>query len=122
MMAAPMPLHVAREVAKNLVKGAFPTLVTRLRRHTGRGRGQEPPEQVLAYCRQVFAGYAEVLGAGADPEAAFADRVIVEIGPGDTLAVGLLFIAHGARRYLAADRFSFAQQTAANTAIYGLLR
>ncbi|OGS04758.1 MAG: hypothetical protein A3G41_02225 [Elusimicrobia bacterium RIFCSPLOWO2_12_FULL_59_9] len=115
-----MFLHVGKEVAKNLIKGAFPTLVTRLRGHTGRGQGEQAPKEILRYCRGVFEGHLKALDAG-DPEAALRDKRVVELGPGDTLATGLLCLAHGARSYVAVDRFAFRLDTEKNSAMYALL-
>lgn len=119
-MPVPLVLHILKEVSKNLVKGAFPTLVTRLCRQTGRGEGAQLPSEILDYARRVVEAHLKTLGV-TDPEEALQGKFVLELGPGDTLATGLLFVAYGARRYLAVDRFAFNLDSEKNAAVYRLL-
>lgn len=70
------------------------------------------------YISSVFKDYLRY--AGVD-EAFLAGKRILEIGPGDNLGVGLMFIASGADSYVAVDRFLPESDQKKNRLIYRAL-
>ena len=48
---------------------------------------------------------------------ALRDKTVVELGPGDTMATALYFLAHGAARVVCFDRFKLVMDSAKNTLI-----
>ena len=81
-----------------------------LRRRTGTGsysidgvaHSHMSLEESVVYVRQVFEDYVE--HGGLTPEQILGARVL-EIGPGDSLGVALLFVGAGASQVVAVDRF-----------------
>jgi SAM-dependent methyltransferase len=116
----PMLAHVAVEMAKNVIKGAFPDWITRLRGQTGRGKGRQTPKEILDYGRSVFTGALADIGVR-EPGPWGLGKTVVELGPGDTLVSGLHFIAYGAVSYTAVDRFAFHLESDLNRQVYKLL-
>jgi SAM-dependent methyltransferase len=66
------------------------------------------PEEAAAYARTVFDRY--VKGGGLGEESIRGARVL-EIGPGDSLGVSLLFARAGAERVTALDKFRYSYDT-----------
>jgi len=110
------PLFVAREIAKNGLVRFSPTLAMRLRRTTGRGSMGTGVPQVAGYVWDVFEDYARV--AGGSSAGLWAGRSVIELGPGDNLAVGLLAAAHGASRFVAIDRYGILRRDGWARALY----
>lgn len=76
-----------------------------LRGHlSGTTASQLGPEGMVRYAHQVFDDYVRY-GAGGDV-GRIQGASVLEVGPGDNLAVALLFLAHGASRVTCADAFS----------------
>ncbi len=115
--------YYSLNTAKNLVMSLFPRLVIRLRRPTGTGLAEKDTDlqTSLAYSRGVFKKYLRFLDAG-DTASFLEGKTIVEIGPGDTLTVALLFLAYGARRVVCIDRFPLVQNLRKNSALAALLQ
>src|SRR6266850_8305395 len=67
----------------------------RLRRN--RTMVSDPAEQA-ARVKEQFAFFASAIGS-------FQGKTIVEVGPGDSIALAPLFIEAGAEKYIAIDRF-----------------
>ena len=89
------PQAIARELAANTAM-AFPAI----RRNRLRGlRTRAPSPQFEA--RKIAAQFEFLRDSAGD----IAGKVVVEIGPGDALGLAPLFIAAGAARYVAVDRF-----------------
>lgn len=76
------------------------------------------PESV-AYIRQVFADY---MIYGALTPMQLRGMRVLELGPGDNLGVGLLFLAHGAEQVVALDKFYSQRDDAHQREIYRALR
>jgi SAM-dependent methyltransferase len=86
---------IAREIAANLAMGIPAVRSARLRRN--RTMVADPVEQA-ARVREQFAFFASAIGP-------FEGKTIVEVGPGDSIALAPLFIGAGAKKYIAIDRF-----------------
>jgi SAM-dependent methyltransferase len=87
--------HVAREIAANLAMSIPPVRLARANAgRTGGKHTQAKAKQI----RREFDFFAGTIGS-------IAGKTIVEVGPGDTLALGALFLKYGAARYIAFDRF-----------------
>jgi hypothetical protein len=89
--------HIARELAANAVMGVPAIKNRRIRRGRTIGfpadiKAQLVLEQFNFYVAAV--GFDNIHG-----------KVIAEIGPGDAIPLAPLFLAAGARRYVAVDRF-----------------
>ena len=90
-----------------------------LHRHlSGATHGRFDLNESLAYVRGVFDDYVRYSG---EPSSSLAGKRVMEIGPGDNLGVGLLFLAHGGTSYLAVDRFSPQAEPERNEQIYAAL-
>src|SRR3954465_12300922 len=72
-------------------------------------------ERTRAYVTEVFEDY---LHYGAISRTDLVGRRVLEIGPGATLGVALLFAAHGAAEVVCLDRFESERDDALNRAIY----
>ena len=84
-------LHVPREIAKNLLM-AIPSIRDRRIR-----RGRTTAGNQAALIREQFDFFRRRLSG--------IHGTVVEIGPGDTVALAPLFLANGASQYIAYDRF-----------------
>jgi hypothetical protein len=89
--------HIARELAANAAMGIPP--IKRRRVRTGRTIGF-PADTKAQLVLEQFNFYVAAIGLDNIP-----GKVIAEIGPGDAVPLALLFLAAGARRYVAVDRF-----------------
>ena len=84
--------HVLREVAKNTLMA-----VPAIRRY----RAMHPRTTTDAQVQQIRDQFAFFIGTLGDVRG----KTIVEIGPGDSIALGPLFLRAGAHKYIAYDRF-----------------
>lgn len=75
-------------------------------------------DESVGYVRNAVQDYLRY--SGCDDESLVGKRIL-EIGPGDNLGVGLLFLAYGADSYTAIDRFSPLSNASDNQAVYGRL-
>jgi SAM-dependent methyltransferase len=78
-----------------------------------------PLDESLAYIYRVFSDFNQY--AGLSPERVSGQRM-AEIGPGDNLGIGLLYLAWGAASYTGLDRFYSVHDEAQERAIYLALR
>jgi hypothetical protein len=69
---------------------------------SGRGYPNVAPEATAEYFRQCVRDYLAQLG---QPESFLKGKQILEYGPGDTLGVGLVLYALGAKKVVCVDRF-----------------
>jgi SAM-dependent methyltransferase len=113
-------------IATNQLARFAPRFYAALTRKTGRGDENASPEDTARYFLQCVQEYVDRLGGPhADTRTFFRDLRVVEYGPGDIPAIGLLLIALGARSVTCVDRFSlvkfdeFQQRTIAQ--LYELL-
>jgi len=90
-------VHVVRELLANLAMSLPVVRGWRVRR--GRTACWNAEDQVALFLSQSRM-FVEPVG-----EAAVRGRVVVEVGPGDVIPHGLLFLGMGAARYVAIDRF-----------------
>lgn len=90
--------HITREIAANLAMGIRPIRNWRVKR--GRTACYELPDQVKLILDQ-FHFFIDNIGWDH-----VRNKTIVEIGPGDVIPHGLLFIGAGAKQYIAIDRFA----------------
>jgi SAM-dependent methyltransferase len=92
---------------------------TGLRRHqSGTTLDRLDPERSLEYVRRVFDDYVYYGGLG--PRDLIGKRSL-EVGPGDSLGVALLFVAHGATQVVCLDRFQSSFNAEKQRAIYRAL-
>lgn len=89
--------HIARELSANLATNMPLLRAWRVRK--GRTVGSSYERKSRALLAQ-FEFFMSSIG-----EDAIRDQSVVEVGPGDTVSLAPLFIAAGARRYVAIDRF-----------------
>ncbi len=103
---------------KNALMLLCPGLIIRLRKPTGTGNGclDSDERAVLDYAESVFEKYVRVAG-GAKKKEFLAGKTVLELGPGDTCATALFFLAHGADKVICCDRFPLMQDRAKNTRI-----
>lgn len=90
-------LHVTRELAANAAMGI--PAIRRRRILKGRTIGI-PVDTKARLVMDQFAFFIDAIGAGN-----IKGKVVVEIGPGDAIPLAPLFLAAGAARYVAVDRF-----------------
>ncbi|MCU0490252.1 MAG: class I SAM-dependent methyltransferase [Chloroflexaceae bacterium] len=89
--------HVMQEVTANLAMGIGPVRNWRLRR--GRTIRYSPTQHAEEFLKQFqfcidYIGWDWIQG-----------KTVLEIGPGDVIPHGLMFLGAGAQRYIGADRF-----------------
>lgn len=98
--------RIAHALASNLLAGMAPSLYVRLTRQTGRGAGEELPDDIAGYCMDSFLDYFDHLGVPRDGvEDWLHGKTALEYGPGDVPGVALLMLAHGAEKVWCVDRF-----------------
>lgn len=95
---------------RNLLRRASPRLSDmKLRWERASGRGVErSAEEAARYFRGVLSDYEAIArhaGLVGDAKSLFEGRTVLELGPGDTLSVGLLARAKGALAYEAYDPY-----------------
>lgn len=120
--AAQDALRFAKATASNLLARFAPAAYVRLTQQTGRGAGEDRPEDIAAYFERCFADYRQQAGvAEGDTGAWLQGRGVLEYGPGDILGTALLFHAHGAAEVECVDRFPLQQVSTKNAAVYRAL-
>lgn len=89
--------------------------IVQLRKPTGSGKsaGDTDPDETYTYAQSVFRKYMQQLEV-TDPTPFLKGKAVLEIGPGDNLAVAFLFLAHGARQVVCMDRFRLVQDRTKN--------
>jgi SAM-dependent methyltransferase len=112
------PLFITKNLFKNLAMFVMPSLINRLRGTTGTGCTQLDSNiiELAEYARGVFTKYCLHITKD-DTYKTLKDKTVLELGPGDTLATALFFIAYGAKRVVCCDRFKLVVNPAKNTAI-----
>lgn len=78
-----------------------------------------PLASSIAYIRQVFADFNQYADLSPDR---VAGKRMVELGPGDNLGIGLLYLAWGAAEYIGMDRFYSTHDIENERQIYLALR
>lgn len=110
-----------KAVSSNLIAKYFPGLYVRLTKQTGRG-GDEDPQQIASYFIKCFEEYQEQIGIEEKTvDNYLKDKIVLEYGPGDILAVAMLFIAHGAKKVYCVDRFPLSKGSSRNMDVYKIL-
>jgi len=96
----------------------MPAAINRIRHTTGTGNPQLDQDivQLVEYSKGVFEKYCRHISKTAIC-AALNNKIIVELGPGDTMATGLFFLAYGAARVVCFDRFKLIVNSPKNTLI-----
>jgi hypothetical protein len=87
--------RVLREITANILMGV--PLFRKWRSRAGRASSRQLETQLISI-RQKFEFFMRTLGS-------VEGKTIVEIGPGDDVGLGALFLKAGAKRYVAFDRF-----------------
>ncbi len=96
----------------------LPELYVRMTKQTGRGAGQETPQEVAEYFRTCFDDYFACLGVESGSIPAFLEgKRVLEYGPGDVLGTALLMYSHGASEVHCLDHFPLQRGTAQNHAV-----
>jgi SAM-dependent methyltransferase len=98
--------RITHAIASNLLAGIAPGLYVRLTQQTGRGAGEEQPEDIAGYFLGSFHDYFEKLGIPPEQVPAWlSGKTLLEYGPGDLPGVALLMLAYGAAKVWCVDRF-----------------
>lgn len=112
-------LRFTRAVLTNQLARFTPNLYFRLTQQTGRGEGNDDPNQTADYFFRCFDDYRVQLGLDEDKVKDFLKgKAILEYGPGDVLGVAMLMYAHGAEFVQCVDRFPLERASAKNIRIY----
>jgi SAM-dependent methyltransferase len=99
-------LRIVRACASNQLARFLPGVYRRLAPETGRGVGKQEPREIAAYYHRCFLDYVGQFGKTEEEFGRFIrGKRVLEYGPGDTLAVALLFLAYGAGSVCCVDRF-----------------
>lgn len=114
--------RLLRATVTNQIARFFPRLYVKLTGQTGRGGGEEPPDQVARYFMDCFIDYFRVLGVASEQIPVYlTGKRLLEYGPGDVPGVALLMLAHGAQRVVCVDRFPLASLSEKNVAVLNKL-
>lgn len=111
-------LYIARLIASSFYR-RLRFALGRIESNTGANTTVQELDTAAAYVRRTFDDYARY---GSLTEATIAGAAMLEVGPGDSLGAGLLFLAHGAARYSTIDKFYSRHDPARAEAIYSRLR
>ncbi len=114
-------LAVVREVGKNLVMGSSGMARARSRMGAGRTMAALDVPAAVARAQAIFRQYLVGLAEAGWDRGRLRGAHVVEIGPGPNLAVALQFIAAGAGRVIALDRFPELRQRPREIEIYARL-
>jgi SAM-dependent methyltransferase len=111
--------RIARAIMTNQVARFAPGVYVRATRQTGRsGRNQEKVDEIAQYFRSCVDDNSAIVEGGRSDEAPFfADKVVLEYGPGDLPGVALLLLANGARKVYCIDRFPMVALSDKNLAV-----
>src|SRR5437867_1751338 len=86
--------RLLRAVLMNQIARIAPRLYIQLTGQTGRGLQDESSQQIADYFTACFYEYFHILGVGRDQIANYIKgKRVIEYGPGDVPAVGLLMLA-----------------------------
>ncbi len=112
------PWYLIKNLLKNFLMFLMPAAINRIRHTTGTGNPQLDQDivQLVEYSKGVFEKYCRHISQ-TDICAALKNKTIVELGPGDTMATGLFFLAYGAARVVCFDRFKLIVNSPKNTLI-----
>jgi len=107
-----------KNIVKNMLMLICPNLIIRIKQPTGTGNHHidSDLEASVNYSRDVFQKYLYFL-AVKDFPSFLHGKTVCELGPGDTVTVALLFLAHGASRVICFDRFPLVQDKQKNKLI-----
>ncbi len=96
----------------------FPNVINRARSITGTGNPKIDHDvaELVTYYKSVFDKYTRCLQT-INAAAPYVNKTVVELGPGDTIGIALLFLAHGAAQVICCDRFKLITNIKKNTAI-----
>lgn len=95
-----------------------PRRYVELTEQTGRGSGEETPNEIAGYFRACFDDYFTRLGiANEGIDSFLAGRCALEYGPGDLPGVAFLMYAHGADKVYCVDRFPLMKWSEKNIAV-----
>mgnify|MGYP000100214501 CR=1 FL=1 len=110
--------YIVKNCTKNLLMFLMPNIINRIRKVTGTGSATIDHDitALVAYYKSVFDKYTRCLEA-TDPHLSYVKKTIVELGPGDTIAIALFFLAYGAARVFCYDRFKLITDINKNSAI-----
>ena len=112
------PTIVVTSIAKNLMlKSHFISSIKYWARK-GDCWVKKSVDENIQHINDVFHSLVDRSGLGTDY---FKDKTLVEIGPGDTLGVALMFIGHGCKKVTCIDRFRCMQHTKKHAEIYNEL-
>ena len=111
-------LYIARLIASSFYR-RLRFALGRIESTTGSNTTGQEIEAAAAYIRRTFDDYACYGGL---TDADIAGASLLEVGPGDSLGTGLLFLSRGAARYTAIDKFYSQHDNARAEAIYKVLR
>ena len=117
-MNKPRPVIIGSHILHNYVtrvRAAFGRLETA---HGATHRGWNA-EKSLSYIQEVFDDYLAYGGLSRDD---LAGKTVLEIGPGDNLGVAMEFLAAGAARVIAVEKFRPTRDPAQERQIYLTLR
>lgn len=115
-------IRFLRATTTNQLARLLPGIYVRLTKQTGRGGGEERPEQVADYFRTCFYDYFDVLNIKRDEIPDFLlNKKVMEYGPGSIPGVALLMYAHGANNVTLIDRFPLCQLTEHSIAVFKCL-
>ena len=116
------PQRFLRAVFTNQIARITPRLYIKLTGQTGRGAEKETAEQIADYFKMCFYDYFRVLGIRPWQIGDYLEgKRILEYGPGDVLAVGLLMLAYGARSVVCVDRFPIYSMSVKNVEVLQLI-
>lgn len=102
------------KIGKNLRYGVR----SHLRTTGGIRGGAMDHDAAVAYVRRIFHKVDELVSSGGG----WTGKRVLECGPGDSLGVGFLALAHGAASYCAIDRFPVAFDLSSERRVFASLR
>jgi len=112
------PWYLIKNLLKNFLMFLMHEAINQIRHTTGTGNPQLDQDivQLVEYSKGVFEKYSRHISK-TDICAALKNKTLVELGPGDTMATGLFFLAYGAARVVCFDRFKLIVNSQKNTLI-----
>ena len=111
-----------RAVLTNQIARELPRLYVKLTGQTGRGQEPESVQQIAEYFWQCFHDYFRTLGIPQEQiEEYLMGKQVLEYGPGDVPAVGVLMLAHGAASVVCVDRFPLYSLSKTNVQVLSAL-
>lgn len=105
-------------ILTNQIARFAPGWYLKLTHETGRGGGEESIADIASYFEECFTEYFQVLEIEREKMSAWLEgKSVVEYGPGDVPAVGMLMLAHGAKEVICVDRFALVSLSARNVEV-----